>query len=275
MNEKNTVLSGVGVLVTRPLKQAQVFAQRLEQCGAVPVLLPAIEIAPAQEMQPLLDARARLETYDFAMFVSANAVEQALTVSMAWPQKVMALAPGKGTAAALRRAGVPDRSILMPAARFDSEGLLELSALQQVRGKRVLILRGEHGRELLGETLAARGAEVTRVTCYRRIRPAGDADILWPWLRQNRLQAITLAAGEALDNLEAMAGETLCRALKALPVFTTHPRVAAHAQSRGWQAIDTSGEGGNSSSGSSGDEGLICGMISFLSLRASSIPWKA
>ncbi|MDR0770308.1 MAG: uroporphyrinogen-III synthase [Burkholderiales bacterium] len=260
MSEKNTALKGMGVLVTRPLKQAQVFAKLLEQYGATPVVLPTIEIAPPPDRQPLFEARAQLGAYDFVMFVSANAVEQALIASPAWPENVTALAPGQGTAEALRQAGVPDQAILVPASRFDSEGLLEMPALQRMQGKRVLILRGEHGRELLGDTLEARGAEVARVTCYRRICPAGDAEFLWPLLQQNRLQAITLAAGEALDNLETIAGETLCRALKALPVFTTHPRVAAHARARGWKAVDTPGDG-------NGDEGLICGMIPFFASR--------
>ncbi|MDR0250913.1 MAG: uroporphyrinogen-III synthase [Burkholderiales bacterium] len=260
MREEKTALNGVGVLITRPLKQARVFAKRLEPFGAIPIMLPTIEIAPPQDMQPLLEARARLGTYDFVMFVSPNAVEQALTTLTHWPENVMALSPGKGTATALRQAGVPDQAILAPTLHFDSEGLLELPALQQVQGKRVLILRGERGRELLGETLEARGAEVTRVTCYRRICPKGDAEFLWPLLRQNRFQAITLTAGEALDNLETMAGEALCGELKALPVFTTHPRIAEHAQARGWKVIDTSGDGNNSS-----DEGLISSMTSFFS----------
>ncbi|MDR2174170.1 MAG: uroporphyrinogen-III synthase [Burkholderiales bacterium] len=264
MQREKNALNGVGVLVTRPLKQAHVFAKRLEQSGAAPIVLPTIEITPPQDMQPLLNARARLEAYDFVMFVSANAVEQALATLTHWPEKVTALAPGKGTAAALREAGVPDQAILMPLSRFDSEGLLELPMLQQMQGKRVLIFRGERGRELLGETLAARGAEVTRVTCYRRACPESDAantaEFLWPLLQQNRLQAITLTAGEALDNLETMVGETLCRELKALPVFTLHPRIAEHAQARGWKAVDTSGNESDNS-----DDALICGMISFFS----------
>jgi len=256
--EAKAALTGVGVLITRPKKQADFLAKRLEEAGAVPVLLPTIEIAPPSDMQPLREARAQLGAYDFVMFVSANAVEQALATSTPWPQNVTALAPGKGTAAALQQAGVPAECILMPVARFDSEGLLALPALQHMQGKRVLILRGEQGRELLGETLAARGAEVTRVTCYRRMCPAGETEFLWPLLRQNRLQAITLTTGEALDNLETMAGEALSQALKMLPVFVTHPRIAAHAQARGWNAIDVSGGAEDKN-----DDALICGMISF------------
>jgi len=257
-SEKKTALTGAGVLVTRPKKQAELLAKRLEEVGAVPVLLPTIEIAPPLDMQPLREARAQLSACDFVMFVSANAVEQALTTSTPWPQNVIALAPGKGTATALQQAGVPAECILTPVSRFDSEGLLELPALQQMQGKRVLILRGEQGRELLGDTLTARGAEVTRVTCYRRACPAGDAEFLWPLLQQKRLQAITLTSGEALDNLETMAGEALCQALKALPVFVTHPRIAAHAQAHGWNAVDVSGGAEEQS-----DDALMGGMISF------------
>ena len=262
MNTNDAALRGVGVLVTRPIGQARVFAKRLEDVGAVPVVLPTIAIAPPQDTQPLRDACAHLETYDFVMFVSANAVEQTLPNLPRWPENTMALAPGKGTAAALRQAGVPEQAILVPTMRFDSEGLLELPALRQMRGKRVLILRGERGRELLGDTLVARGAEVTRVTCYRRVCPAGDAEMLWPLLRENRLRAVTLTASEALDNLETMAGEALCQALRVLPTFVTHPRIAEHAKARGWNVVDVCNDKNDS-----GDEALICGMISFFSSR--------
>ncbi|MDR2710630.1 MAG: uroporphyrinogen-III synthase [Burkholderiales bacterium] len=262
MNVNAKALDGLGILITRPEKQAHTLAKRLEKIGAVPVLLPTIEIAPPQDTQPLRDALAQLDAYDFVMFVSPNAVEQALATlpqqaKTQWPKTVQALAPGKGTAAALQQAGVPVESILMPISRFDSEGLLELPTLQNMQGKRVLILRGEQGRELLSETLTARGAEVTRVACYRRICPTENVDLL-PLLQSSRLCAITATSAEALDNLETMAGSLASGLLKTRPVFVTHPRIAAHGRERGWLAIDTSEENGEDS-----DSKLICGMIVF------------
>jgi uroporphyrinogen-III synthase len=58
-------------------------------------------------------------------------------------------------------------------AAFDSESVLALPAFQApaVAGRRVLILRGDGGRDLLGDTLRARGAEVEYLTCYHRNGP--------------------------------------------------------------------------------------------------------
>ena len=77
---------------------------------------------------------------------------------------------------ALARHGIHD--VISPPLRFDSEALLELPQLTDVNGRRVIIFRGDGGRELLGETLAARGASVEYVSCYRRGRPLwrGRAD---------------------------------------------------------------------------------------------------
>ena len=91
-----------------------------------------------------------------------------------WPARLRAFAPGPGTAAALAAAGIHD--VTIPATTFDSEGLLALPALSQVAGKRIAIFRGEGGRDLLGDTLRARGALVDYVDCYRRAAPRSGAE---------------------------------------------------------------------------------------------------
>src|SRR5438874_1776354 len=78
--------------------------------------------------------------------------------------------------------------------------LLERTEMQHVAGKRVLIVRGEGGRELLGESLAARGALVEYAQCYRRVRPAIDAAPLLAAWRRGELDAVTVLSAQALDN---------------------------------------------------------------------------
>ena len=72
----------------------------------------------------------------------------------------------------MRRYGATE--VIVPSERFDSEALLALPELETVAGKRIAIFRGEEGRELLGDTLRARGASVEYVACYRRVQPPAD-----------------------------------------------------------------------------------------------------
>ena len=92
--------------------------------------------------------------------------------SRTFPPSLTAVAVGQGTRNALGHFGIDN--VIVPSARFDSEALLELRELREVTGKRFVIFRGDSGRELLGETLLKRGATVTYVECYRRVKPEAD-----------------------------------------------------------------------------------------------------
>ncbi len=94
--------------------------------------------------------------------------------------------------------------VIAPTERFDSEALLALPELQNVSGWRVAILRGDGGRELLGDTLKARGAQVEYVTCYQRSKPHLDIGALLA----ARPDAITVSSSEALGYLWQMLDRT-------------------------------------------------------------------
>ncbi len=134
-------LAGIGVLVTRPARQAGSFAQKLAALGATPIIFPAIAILPPADPDALSRAHAALADYDIAVFVSANAVEYGAPDPRRWPAKLAAFAPGPGTAEALAAVGIGGARI--PATTFDSEGLLALPELAAVGGKRVVIFRGD------------------------------------------------------------------------------------------------------------------------------------
>ena len=242
-------LAGVGIIVTRPARQAAGIAQALGALGATPIIVPAIVILPPSDRTALDAAHASLQRYDLAIFISANAVEYGVPDPRRWPPSLATLAPGPGTAAALVAAGMVDPKI--PDTTFDSEGLLALLALTAVAGKCVLIFRGEGGRTVLGDTLRARGAFVEYVNCYRRAAPRSGADGLAAVLREHRADALTLTSSEGLDNLCALLDAPSLRMLQALPTFVPHPRIADHARSKGFAAIATGGS----------DAGLIAGLL--------------
>ncbi len=246
-------LQGVGVIVTRPARQAAGLAQILAAFGATPIIVPAIIILPPADAAPLERVHSSLAHYDIAIFVSANAVEYGVPDPRRWPARLRTFAPGPGTAAALVAVGVPDPVI--PRSSFDSEGLLELPELNAVSGKHVLIFRGEGGRQLLGDTLRTRGADVEYVDCYRRAAPQTGGEGLSEVLAAGRADALTLTSSEGLDNLCTLLGGDALRALQRLPAFAPHSRIVAHARTKGFTAIATGGA----------DAGLVAGLLEWFS----------
>lgn len=246
-------LSGLGVIVTRPARQAAGIAMSLTVLGATPILFPAIVILPPPNRLALDHAHASLAQYDLAIFVSANAVEYGVPDPRRWPAQLRTFAPGPGTAAALVGAGITQP--IIPATSYDSEGLLALPELTAVAGKRALIFRGEGGRTLLGDTLRERGATVEYVDCYRRAVPQSGVDGLAAALRERRADALTLTSSEGLDNLCALLDTGALRELQALPTFVPHPRIVDHARAKGFTAIATGGS----------DAGLIAGLLEWFS----------
>src|SRR5262249_52736161 len=150
-------------------RQAAGLAREIAALGGNPLIFPAIVILPPDDRRALEKAQRELAAYDYAVFVSANAVEYGVGDAAAWSPKLIAFAPGPGTAAALAAVGVTN--VRLPTTTMDSEGLLALPEFQTATGKRIVIFRGGGGREMLGETLASRGAAVDHVDCYRRAKP--------------------------------------------------------------------------------------------------------
>jgi uroporphyrinogen-III synthase len=248
-------LAGIGVLVTRPARQAAAFAQKLAALGATPVVFPAIAILPPADRASLDRAHARLATYDLAFFVSANAVEYGVPDPSRWPPALAAFAPGPGTAEALAAVGIAH--VRIPATTQDSEGLLALPELADVRGKRAVIFRGEGGREALAAALAARGAEVEHAVCYRRAVPSAGAAGLVDALSEGRVQAVTVTSSEGVDNLWQVLGDEGQALAARLPWFAPHPRIVARVRSLGLDAAGTA----------AGDAGLLAGLLDWARTR--------
>jgi uroporphyrinogen-III synthase len=246
-------LDGRGILITRPARQAAALARQVAAIGGTPVIFPAIVILPPEDRAALERAQRDLARYDFAVFVSANAVEYGVGDPGAWPPRLIALAPGPGTAAALVAAGL--HNVRQPTTTMDSEGLLALPELEVVSGKRVLIFRGGGGRELLGETLVARGAVVDVVDCYHRARPESGAAGLEEALQAGRVDAVTLTSSEGLDNLWALLGRAARARLAAIPTFVPHPRIAARAVDVGIDRVIVTA--------APGDAGLLAALLEY------------
>ena len=252
-------LAGTHILVTRPPHQAGELAEKIRSAGGEPFLFPVLEIQDISDPRPLLELIERLDEFYLAIFVSPNAVNKAMSIiraKRALPLELKIATVGQGTARTLQRFGVS--GVIVPVVRFDSEALLDMAELNRlnVAGKRIVIFRGDNGRELLGETLRKRGAFVEYAECYRRIRPKTEvAPLLAAWIR-GEMNAVTVTSSEGLRNLREMMGDSGRTCLENTPLFVSHERIAGVARKLGFnRVIVTAG----------GDDGLVAGLQDYFS----------
>ena len=201
-------LSGKRIVVTRPPHQAEELADPLRQLGADVVLLPVISIVAPENPAAIQEAAARIDTYDWIIFTSANGVAAfAATVISRVPRPRIA-AVGLATREAVEELGwrvdvVPDKYV--------AEELVKALPLESIAGQRVLIPSAAVTREIVPRALEQLGAVVDVVEAYRtvltpgiaeRAREVFDIGLLPHW--------VTFASSSAVDKLaELVAVERL------------------------------------------------------------------
>jgi uroporphyrinogen-III synthase len=219
-------------------------------------LFPALAIEPLAEDAAVAPAFGRLVSFGLVIFISPNAVRLGMPHILkhgGLPAGVRVAAIGPGTAAELKKSGV--RDIISPQQGFDSEALLGEFSNMQLAGRRVLIVRGQGGREYLGDALGSRGATVEYLECYRRVRPDRDMRELASNIGRDGIKACLATSSTIVQNLFEMAGAADLSWLCNVPFFVPHARVAATAFSRGARCIFVAGNG---------DEALVEGVQTWL-----------
>jgi len=232
------------VLVTRPREQAAATVQSLQQRGVRVALFPTIEITPVEVTGALRERFSQLNHYQLLIFISANAVHGARAMlqqlKIAPPSLEMDIACiGRASTEAARQAGFPVS--LQAEQGFNSEALLDLQALQQVRGRKILIIRGQGGREKLADTLRQRGAEVDYAEVYRRGVPRQDGEISRRQLSRDwqdmQIDGITVTSNESLQNLYDMLEPPGKKAMLKTPLIVPSRRCQDLAQSLGFESV--------------------------------------
>lgn len=249
MSEKP--LAGLKILVTRPRDQAKQQAQQIQQAGGIPLLFPLLEIAPVQDTKTLHDQVSRLAQFNLAAFISPNAVKYgmaAIRAAGALPPALKIATIGQGSAKTLHELGIAN--VIAPTECFDSEGLLAMPELQNIAGWRVMIFRGDGGRELLGDTLRSRGAKVEYAACYQRSKPQWGVGALL----DAAPDAIIVTSSEALRHLWQMLVDAQSDNIYGIPLFVSHKRIAELAHQQGWKRVHLTG---------AGDEGLLSALIAW------------
>lgn len=231
-------LDGLTIVVTRPNHQAEGFCRLIEAEGGTALRFPVIDIQPPVDTAALAARLQRLDEYQLAIFVSANAVEfayRALGEGKTLPETMQRAAVGQATAKAL--AGHAQPAHWIAPAPYNSEALLAMPEFAAVANKRILIFRGVGGREHLAETLEQRGARVDYAECYRREIPHADATPLAMAWQAGKLHLIVVTSNEALHNLTEMVGSRYRKNLLATPLVVISQRTAELARQLGFGAV--------------------------------------
>ncbi len=257
------VAAPVRLLLTRPAAQAEDWARRMAALGVVTVSLPLIDISPGEDRLSIDKAWTALPETDLAMFVSPNAVEHFFEgrsplegVSSqgggpsarprTWPARTWAATVGPGSARALAERGVPEARLVQPpigSDSLDSEHLwpeLKRVAGADWTGRRALLVRGDGGREWLGDRLREAGATVSAVSVYRRTCPQPTTAVralLREALTAPERHVWLFSSSEAIAHLDTLEQGTREARIPAdwgrVKALATHERIAARAQALG------------------------------------------
>jgi uroporphyrinogen III methyltransferase/synthase len=205
-------LFGKRVLVTRPRDQARELVHRLEELGALPLSLPALEVREPADWTPVDRALAELPRYDWLVFTSANGVHalfrrlRQLGRDLRCLGKLRLAAIGPATAATLREYLLePD---VIPS-EYQSESLAA-ALKERVAGQRVLLARADRGRDLLREELAS-VATVEQVAVYSQVDAQGADSQTLALLREGKIDYVTVTSSN-IARVLSRALDAACRA---------------------------------------------------------------
>lgn len=230
------------VVLTRPQGKNELLAERLTAAGWQALSLPALLI------RPLVSDPEKLPLpgdYDLVIFVSSNAVRFYLDLlalrpgQASWPRSTLAATVGWASAQPLYESGLLDQAhILHPDANSlyqDSEALWALLQDRILSVRRVLIVRGESGREWLGAQCEQAGMQVQRLPLYGRepaLWPAPQASDLKAALAMPESCVFLLTSGESVDAVHANIRRLGLEAAWAKSRFIViHERIASRLQS--------------------------------------------
>jgi uroporphyrinogen-III synthase len=228
-----TILSGLAVLVTRPLPAGALLCDVINSAGGQAIYLPTIDIQPPSDTASFLEQLKNIEKQDWWIFISPQAVYACIDkLQKSVGTQIAAI--GEGTAKALQAAGWSVSVI--PTEEWNSEGLLKTTAFQDIVDKKIALFRGEGGRELLADALSARGAKITHFIGYRRGLPSIDMGSYLELLQLHKIDIIVCTSGTGMDHLKKLF-QTAWLLLQEIPIVVISERMVFLAKELGFQKI--------------------------------------
>lgn len=214
------------ILVTRPEAMAERLVVPLQKAGYQVDNVPLLAIKPLalspQQKQWLLD----LDHFNRVVVISPSAADVLLeTLEDYWPQWPVGLSwytVGQGTKVRLAKAGI---EASYPSQGDKSEDLLLLQDLQQLANEKILLVKGKGGRDLLLDTLTARGAKVSVLHLYERVAP-----------KLTKQQLERLETGDH-QILVVTSGDSLSQYLAFIKARFTDPQILEQQLNRCWLLV--------------------------------------
>ncbi|MEZ8102891.1 uroporphyrinogen-III synthase [Vibrio bivalvicida] len=225
----------MAVLVTRPGQQGRSLCEQLSEIGIASYHQPLIEIQPGEQ---LLGLEVSIPQFDIIIAVSQHAVTATDThlkqQGQNWPTNSIYLAVGQKTAHVLSKA--TQQKVHYPQVS-DSEHLLQQEPLCSIANKKILILRGNGGRELIFDTLVAQGALVEYREVYKRENLAFRSDLLVPIWQNERITQLVITSSGQLSYFVSLLTDDHKNWLFTLHLYVPSERIAQQAREVGFQVV--------------------------------------
>jgi uroporphyrinogen III methyltransferase/synthase len=201
-------LFGQRILVTR--EHSEGF-EMLEELGAEVIVFPTIRVVPPDSWNELDDALSRIDTYDWIVFTSSNAVKFFFERFLALDRDIRDLhgikvcAIGVKTASEVRNLGL-NVDLIPESSR--AEGLINaFGGTENVGNLRILLPRAAVARELFPEKVRELGGTIDVPTAYRTVKPESHAKMLQRFLKEGRITIATFTSGSTFQNFREILGK--------------------------------------------------------------------
>jgi uroporphyrinogen-III synthase len=226
-------LHGLRTLITRPVHQSQNLALQMRSLGGIVIHFPTLAIIGPKNIKKVVLGIKKLNQYDLVIFISPNAVFKAAEyihpIWPSWPKNLKTIATGPGTALSLKQHNLPCDNF--PEKDFNGIGLVKLIALQNIKQKKILIIKGQGGRRYLAKSLKDKGAQIDNLNVYKRALPKIDTSNI---PNQKNIDVIICTSHSGLKNLVGLLYPYWQDTLFRKQLLVISPRLADSAKKLGF-----------------------------------------
>jgi uroporphyrinogen III methyltransferase/synthase len=234
-------LFGHRVLVTR---EHPGDLEKLEELGAEIIEFPTIKIVPPANWDELDRGIDSIETYDWLIFTSVNAVKYFFARFFERDRDIRDLkglkvcSIGSKTGSFIRKFGI--KTDLIPE-KFNAEGLIDsfskeagINSPELLKGVRFIMPRAEVARAVLPEKIRELGGEIDVVTAYRAVKSELLGKRLKRFLKEGKISVATFTSAATFNNFISIMDNNVDEFLKGVAIAVIGPVTASAVEKAGF-----------------------------------------